>query len=174
MKFEKISEDDLLNYLDGTANNETRERVERFSSNPDVASRLNELRAIHDFLAKNNALTLPSKNFTDKVMNRLHEKATGFSFSPRNGMILLAGILVASGLGIALLSMGSFDQLHTFFNLQPLPVKSDLVKLPTSFSFDLKLVMKIFLMVNLVLAMVLLDRTILRPIFQRRWERLSP
>lgn len=170
---ERISEDDLLNYMDGTADNETRERVERFSSNPEIAKRMSELRTIHNFLQKGSALAHPSKNFTDKVMGRLNEKSPGFSFSPRNGLILLAGILVASGLAMALLSVGSFDQLHTLLNLQSLPVKNDFIKLPTSLPFDLKLVMKIFLMINLVLALVLLDRTILRPIFQKRAERFA-
>lgn len=173
MKLEKISEDDLLNYIDGTADNETRARVERFSSDPDISKRMKELRAIHNFLQNGNTLAQPSKNFTDKVMGKLHEKSAGFSFSPRNGLILLAGILVASGLAMALLSVGSFDQLHTLLNLQSLPVKNDFVTLPTSIPFDLKVVMKIFLMINLVLALVLIDRTILRPIFQRRAERFA-
>ncbi len=170
---EKISNDDLLDYIDGTADARVREKIEQLISQPEIADRLKELHLVHGFLQKNNSLLQPSKNFTDKVMGRLHEKSAGFSFSPRNGLILLAGILVASGLAMALLSIGSFDQLHTLFNLESLPLKNDFVKLPTSLPFDLKLVMKVFLMINLVLALVLLDRTILRPIFQKRAERFS-
>jgi len=87
-------------------------------------------------------------------------------------LLLLAGLMVASGLAIIMVSTGSF-QWHIFFNLEQIPFKNNWMKLPTSIPIDLKLTVKLFVMVNIVIGFVLLDRTILRPIFQKRAERFS-
>jgi len=79
--------------------------------------------------------------------------------------------VVASGLAIVLVSSGSVDQWHTFLPIGQVPMKNNWIKLPTSIPFDLKITVKIFVMINVVIGFVLLDRTILRPIFQRRAER---
>ncbi len=134
---------------------------------------MEELQAVHLFFQKQKGIEQPSKNFTEKVMAGLHSK-TSFAFlSPKNGLLLLVGLMVASGLAITLVSSGWFDQWHTYFNLGKIPMKTNLVKLPTSIPFDLKLTVKIFVMINVVVGLVLLDRTILRPIFQKRAERFS-
>lgn len=167
-----ITDDDMLNYLDQEVDAETRLRIEQLlKEDTATAERMKELKIIHGFLLSKSKLDQPSKNFTDKVMSKLHEKPATAFFSPRNGLLLLGGTLVASGLTLVLLSKGTFDQLPTFLNLQAIPLKTDLVKIPTSLPFDMKLTLKIFLGLNLVIGFILLDRTIFRPIFQRRNER---
>jgi hypothetical protein len=169
-----VTDDDLLNYLDQELDAETRQRIEHLlKEDTGIAQRMKELKIIHGFLLSRGKLDLPSRNFTDKVMSRLHEKPALAFFSPRNGLLLLGGILVASGLTLMLLSKGTFDQLPTILNLEALPLKTDLVKIPSSLPFDMKLTLKIFLGLNLVIGFILLDRTILRPIFQRRHERYA-
>jgi hypothetical protein len=164
-----ITDDDLLNYLDNGIDDTFRKEIESLlQADQRLANRMKELTMVHQILSKKNKLDIPSKNFTDKVMGRLHEKPTLFFLSPKNGLLLLGGILVASGLTLAVLSSGSFDQLHTFFNLQNVPLKTDFIKLPSTLPFDLKIVLKIFLVLNLFIGFILLDRTILRPIFQKR------
>ncbi len=169
-----ITDDQLLNYLDGMGTEIERKGLrEVINKNPLAQRRLKELEAVHFFLQSQKGIEQPSKNFTDKVMEGLHAKSAFTFFSPKNGLILLVGLIVASGLAMTLLSTGSFDQWHTMFNFNSLPVKTDVIKIPKSIPFDLKLFVKVFVMLNLAIGLVLLDRTILRPIFQKRSERLS-
>jgi hypothetical protein len=169
-----ITDDELLNFLDGMGSDAERLELEKaIRENKPAQKRLGELKAVHFFLQSQKGVELPSKNFTEKVMDGLHTKPSFTFFSPKNGLMLLAGLIVASGLGLALLSSGAFDQLHTIFNVNSLPVRTDIVKIPKSVPFDVKLFVKVFVMINLVIGFILLDRTILRPIFQKRSERLS-
>jgi len=171
---EKINDDELLNILDGIGTEAEREALKnKVEKDADAMRRMEELRTVHTFLQKKNTLLAPSKNFTARVMSSLHTQPMLTFFSPKNGLLLLLGLVVASGLALMLLSSGTYDQLHTFLNIGSIPVKNDLIKIPSSLPFDLKWVVKVFLMINLVIAFVLLDRTILRPIFQKRTERFS-
>jgi len=171
---ENITDDQLLNFLDGVGSEAERDGTKKLiSANADVKKRVDELQAVHSFLQNQNKIENPSKNFTEKVMSSLHARPSFSFLSPRNGLLLLVGLMVASGLAIMLLTSGSFDQWHTFFNLGQIPLKNNWVKLPSSIPFDPKLTVKVFVIVNIIIAFVLLDRTILRPIFQKRSERFS-
>src|SRR5258706_4678126 len=169
-----ITDNQLLDYIDGVGTEAERKALnDAIIKNQLTQKRLNELEAVHFFLQNRKGTEQPSKNFTDKVMEHLHTKPLFTFFSPKNGLILLAGFILASGLALTLLSSGTFDQLHTIFNFNSLPIKTDVIKIPKSIPFDLKTFVKIFVMINLAIAFILLDRTILRPIFQKRSERLS-
>ncbi|HEV8515741.1 MAG TPA: hypothetical protein VGQ59_20805 [Cyclobacteriaceae bacterium] len=171
---EKITDDELLNFLDGSGNEVERENVNKLiSSNVELKKRVEELQAVHTFLQKQSKIENPSKNFTEKVMSGLHAQPSFTFLSPRNGLLLLIGLMVASGLAMMMVSAGSFDQWNTFFNLDQIPLKNNWVKLPTSIPVDVKQVVKIFVMINIIIGFILLDRTILRPIFQKRAERFS-
>ena len=174
MENTNITDNQLLDYLDGVGTEVERKGLkEAIINSPLAQRRLKELETVHFFLQNKKGIEQPSKNFTDKVMEHLHTKASFTFFSPKNGLILLAGLIVASGLALTLLSSGAFDQLHTIFNFNALPIKTDVIKIPKSIPFDIKTFVKIFVMINLAIAFILLDRTILRPIFQKRSERLS-
>jgi hypothetical protein len=174
MIMENLTDDQLLNYLDGISSEAEKENIKKLiSSRAEIKKRIAELQAVHNFLLKQNKIEQPPKNFTEKVMSGLHARPSFTFLSPRNGFLLLVGLMVASVLSILLLDAGSFDQWHTFFNLEQMPIKNNWVKLPTSIPFDLKQVVKIFVLLNLIIGFILLDRTILRPIFQKRAERLS-
>lgn len=169
-----ITDDELLNFLDGHGSETEQRRLEKtISENQGLQKRMRELEAVHFFLKSNKGLEQPSKNFTEKVMERLHAKPSFTFFSPKNGLLLLAGLMVASGLALVLTSSGAFDQLHTVFDFKSLPINTDVIKVPKSVPFDVKVFVKIFVLINLAIGFLLLDRTILRPIFQKRSERLS-
>jgi anti-sigma factor RsiW len=174
MSMENLTDNEILDFLDGMGSKAEREITEKLiHSNAAMKKRMEELKTVHTFLQRQNRMEHPSKNFTDKVMTRLHEQSSFTFLSPKNGLLLLIGLIVASGLAIMLVSSSSVNQWHTLLNLGQVPVKTDWIKLPTSIPFDVKLMLKIFVMLNIVIGFVLLDRTILRPIFQKRAERFS-
>ncbi|HLZ15500.1 MAG TPA: hypothetical protein VKQ08_00575 [Cyclobacteriaceae bacterium] len=167
-----LTDDELLRYLDGLGTVAERENVkDELSENPGAKKRMDELQAVHFFLQKLNRVEQPAKNFTEKVMAGLHVKPSFGFLSPKNGLLLLLGLMVASGFAITLVSSNALDQWHTLFNIGQVPLKNNWVKLPSSIPFDLKMTLKIFVMASIVLGFVLLDRTILRPIFQKRSAR---
>jgi len=171
---EKITDDQLLNFLDGSSSEAERDNIKKLiSSNLELKKRAEELQIIDNFLQRQNKIETPSKNFTEKVMSGLHAQPSFTFLSPRNGFLLLVGLIVASGLAVVMASTNSFDQWHPFFNLDQIPLKNNWVKLPTSIPIDVKQVVKLFVMVNIVIGFILLDRTILRPIFQKRAERFN-
>jgi hypothetical protein len=171
---ENITDEQLLGFLDGGGSGAGREGIrESISANVELRKRMEALQAVHNFLQKQNRMESPSKNFTERVMAGLHARPSFSFLSPKNGFLLLVGLMVASGLAVMLVSSGQLDQWHTFFNLGQIPIKNNVVKLPTSIPFDLKITVKIFVMINVVIGFVLLDRTILRPIFQKRAEHLG-
>jgi len=53
-----------------------------------------ELKVIDDVLGKNK-LESPSSNFTHRVMMNLHSMPVASSLSPRNGLLLLGGTVIA-------------------------------------------------------------------------------
>jgi hypothetical protein len=174
MIMENLTDDQILNFLDGTTIGGEREKaLKLIELNPDVRKRVEELKAVHLFLQNQNHIEQPSRTFTERVMAGLHTRPSFSFLSPRNGLLLLAGLMVASGLAIMLVNSGTFDQWHAFFNIGQIPLKYNVVKLPATIPFDLKLAVKIFVMINVAIGFVLLDRTILRPFFQRRAERFS-
>jgi hypothetical protein len=170
---ENITDDQLLNFLDGIGKEAERDSLRKLISENDSAKkRLEELQAVHNFLQMSKVEN-PSKNFTEKVMLSLHTKPSFTFLSPKNGLLLLVGLMVASGLAIMLVVTGSMDQWHTIFSLGQIPLKNNWIKIPATIPFDVKLTVKVIVMINVVIGFVLLDRTILRPIFQKRAERFS-
>lgn len=165
---QNITDNELLDFLDGNGDERDRARIEKsISSDLTVKKRLEELRLVHQFL-QGNTLSSPSKNFTQRVMSNLHARPASSILSPKNGLILLAGLLIASLLALTLTSSGAFDQWHGFLPFDSSPLKNKWVTLPSSVPFDIKVFVKVVVLINAALALLLLDRTILRPYFQRR------
>jgi anti-sigma factor RsiW len=165
---QKITDEQLLTFLDGKGDERDRQEIENgIRSNPELKKRFSELKSVHLFL-QSTSLQHPSKNFTDQVMNNLHLRPSSFMLSPKNGMILLLGILIASGLALTLISSGTFDAWHSTLPFDASPLKNKWVIIPSSLSMDVKLFVKIVVLFNAALALILLDRTILRPYFQKR------
>lgn len=162
-----ISDDHLLNYLDGTLSLPEKERIEQLlAANPGVLARLEQLRSIHNQLS---AIKIeePSRNFTQKVMERLsYPLASGFSV--RNGILLLGGVLVAVGIAAFLLAGGVFDATTSIdLNQMVVPNKYISKELP-SISLNGKFIVNLIVLANIALAFLVLDRAVLKPWFERR------
>lgn len=164
----------ILRMLDGDLTEVEKEKLQKeIASSPALQARWKELESIHVFLSKRSKIEIPSKTFTQKVMSGLDRAPSRSMISPRNGIYLLLGILVASGLLISLLSSGAFNGLTTTLAVDNPLKNQELISVPTvSIPFDGKTIIKSIIFINLALALVMLDRTILRPLFQHRNEAI--
>ena len=172
MKKVSQSDDDmLLDYLDGTLSAVDKEKiVQALAQTPSLRARLEELKVVTTVLS-DTTLELPSKNFTHLVMNRLDQYPAQSGFSVRNGIFLLLGVLLAMGMAIALISSGTFDNATTSIDLNQVDLSKKFVNTPLpSFEFSSKLIVNIIVVLNLGLAWILLDKTILKPFFQKRMQ----
>lgn len=162
-------EDNLQDFLDGNLEGPALQQLKQhLATSPALQRRLEELRQIHNHL-NSQTLQTPSPVFVDRVMRNLSRAVISTQPSPKNGLMLLAGVVIASGMLAVLISAGAFDQLSGLINMEQIePLKKYVTPALPSFSVNGKLIMKILIGINLVLAFVVLDRTVLRPYFQRR------
>lgn len=172
MTMEKITEaqeTNLQRYLDGELDGPALQQFkEELNASPALQRRLEVARPVHEFLRKN-SLQSPTAAFVDRVMRNLSRGAISSYPSPKNGLMLLAGVMIASGMLAVMLSAGTFDQITRLITVDQVEIlnKYQTPSLP-SFSISGKVIMNILIGVNLVLAFIVLDRTVLRPFFQRR------
>ncbi len=168
-KITTVQDDRLLNYLDGKLDGTELVQLKKDLESSDLLqARLNELRMIHRVLA-HTALETPSFAFTNKVMQNLHSKPVTSYLSPRNGLLLLAGVMVAAGMLVAMISAGIFDDMGGIVSLdKAIPVKNYVHQSLPTISVNGKLLIKIIIGLNLVLVFIVLDRTVLKPYFQKR------
>ncbi|MCI0751010.1 MAG: hypothetical protein L0Y35_04175 [Flammeovirgaceae bacterium] len=157
----------LQNYLDGKLTSVEASEIEKLiSQDENIKLSFDNLRTIDAYLKKQK-LVEPSKNFTERVMEGLDSYAAGRSFSLRNGIFLLVGVLVLTGLASVLISLGVFDTANSL-NLNNLVstnyIKKDLPTIP----FNGKLIMNVLIMINLAIAFIVLDKAVLKPWFERR------
>lgn len=172
MKKVSQSLDDILSdYLDGNLNASERIKTEEaIRNNPAMQERVEELRMINSLL-RQSKIEVPSPTFTDQVMNHLHQYPASNGFSIRKGILLLAGVLVVVGIATILLATGAFDNTSTSIDLNQIEVSRKFIKNPLpSFELDGKFIVNIIIILNLGLAWIVLDRTILKPFFQRRMQ----
>ena len=102
-------------------------------------------------------------------MNNLHRVAPAPMVTPKNGLLLLFGILVAIGIGASLVDVGFYNSLNGILSFEQLKLPSG-IKTPTlpSIPFNGRLLVNSVIALNLALAFILLDRIVLRPFFNRR------
>ena len=172
MNMEKISaeqEDRLQDYLDGKIEGAALQQVKNdLSGSEAMQKRLEELRHVQEFLKKN-SLKHPSTVFVERVMKSLSVKPLSAYPSPKNGLMLLMGVMVATGMLVMMISAGFFDKVSGIVSLDQLePVRKYVTPSIPAMTINGKLIMKVLIGINLVLAFIVLDRTVLRPFFQRR------
>lgn len=159
----------LFSYLEGKLEGEKLEKLKaNLEKSEDLRNRLELLSMIHRSMGSE-TIAEPSPNFTQRVMSNLHRLPATEGLSPRNGLILLCGILVAVGIAIAMLDLGIYNSLNGILSFEELKVPTGF-STPTipSISFNGKWVVNGIIALNLGLAFLILDRTILRPLFNRR------
>jgi anti-sigma factor RsiW len=166
------SDDRILQYLDGQLTMRDKEDFEvQLKSDSDLKERFFQLKLMHDTLGAGR-LENPGKEFTANVMRNLARASQRLTVSPKNGLMLLLGVGIALTLGVIFLSSGGFDQLSGVISLEQVKFPKKIIQQPLpSIPFNAGLVMKILLGVNLAIAFVLFDRTVLQPIFRNRAVR---
>ncbi|MBA4054847.1 MAG: hypothetical protein C0490_09060 [Marivirga sp.] len=164
-------EDKVLLFIDGELNTaEIQEMEAELRVNDALRIRYDELRTLHSSL-KSVPIDHPSKNFTQVVMGKLdHYPRTSANFSIRS-ILLLAGVLVAVGIAAILVSAGVFDGASTTIDLNEIELSKKYIdkSLPL-IPLNGKLIVNIIILLNLGLAWLVLDRAILKPLFQRRLQ----
>jgi hypothetical protein len=163
-------DDQLLHYLDGILTGKEKSEFETLlSKNTPLKIRLEELRKVHSLLGGKGKLEQPSKLFTDNVMHNLDRIPVRSTASPKNGLLLLLGILVALGVMALLLSLGVFDNMSDTISLEKLPLENKFIKNPMpAIPFNGKWVINGILILTMGLSFILLDRTVLKPYFDKR------
>ncbi len=169
-KISSAKEEQLLRYLDGEL--DAAEKIildAEIQSSAVLKTRLEELQTVRLFLIRKATLETPSRNFTQKIMEGLDNQPVRYLFSPRKGLLLLIGVIIASGIALMLLTNGVFDDTNTSLIVDATPFKNKWIQNPSiSIPFNGKILVNGIIFLNLGLAFILLDRTILRPLFQRR------
>jgi anti-sigma factor RsiW len=170
-KISQQMEESIFNYLDGSLSDSERKELEVQLNQDDVLrTRFEELQAVHVFI---NELKIeqPSGNFTSVVMSNLDQvpDTTTRAFS-LNSILLLAGILMAVGIASLLVSAGVFDGAAVVdLNNVDLTQKYFKFSIPT-FIIQSKLIVNIIIFLNVALALIVLDRSVLKPFFRRRMQ----
>jgi anti-sigma factor RsiW len=118
-------DDQLLLYLDGQLDSAARERFElALKQNDALRQRLVQLQEMESSMKKN-TVEEPSKNFTQLVMQKLDQNpAASGSFTMFNGILLLIGILLLTGIATVLVSSGVFDQATGTIDLNTITSKA--------------------------------------------------
>ncbi len=169
MKISQTQDEKLFEYMDGGLKGVEKDNIEQLLKNsPALQARLEEFRKL-DADLRSVKIAQPSKNFTQRVMNKLDQypvRAGNIAF--RNGILLLAGVLVAVGIGSLLLAGGVFDGTGSIDLNQTIIQNKYLQKQLPTFNFNGKYIMNVIILLNLALAFLVLDRAILKPWFERR------
>jgi len=167
-KIPQSLDNQLLDLIDGTLSASDKEKLEQqLATSPELKKRFDELVQVN-YTLKSSALEQPSKNFTQLVMTKLNSNPVHTGLSARNGLLLLAGVLVAIGIGSLLLANGFFDSPGSI-DLNNMVLQNQYIKEPLpSIPFNGKLVVNIIIMLNIILAFLVLDRTVLKPWFDKR------
>ena len=162
-------DDRLLDYLDGKLEGNRHEQLKHdLEKSPMLQARLEALRLVHRTLA-HSKLESPSPSFVNKVMRNLHAVPFQSVLSPRNGLLLLSGVMVAAGILVVMISAGIFDHFQTMVSFQePSSVKKYFQQSLPAISINGKLVIHCIIGLNLVLAFLVLDKTVFKPFFQKR------
>lgn len=162
-----ITDEYLLRYLNGELDAPKIVTLKsQLADSDELNQRLEELRVIQTYLKQTSKLETPATNFTAAVMAGL-ERVKTEHISARRGLILLIGSIVASGIALGLISLGVFDSSTSL--LIESPVNNKLLNVPEiSIPFNTKILINGILFLNLGLLFMLLDRTILKPLFQNR------
>jgi hypothetical protein len=171
-KFSSADEERILRFLEGKLDPlEASETEERIQNSEAWKEKFEELKRLHQLLTSQANIQSPSKNFTARVMAGLHALPAVRRISPRNGLLLLGGILVAIAVAVLLLQSGLFDSDTVKITVSDYYLKKvlDLKSIPTV-SVNGKLLVRIILLTSTVIAFALLDRTVLKPIFGNRFR----
>jgi anti-sigma factor RsiW len=167
-KISQQIEEKLLDYIDGQLSPEESLNVEEIIHSDElVKKRFDELIEA-DRIFHSTSLHQPSLQFTQKVLERLNEQPEKSGVSIKKSIYLLAGIIVTIAVPTLLVAAGVFDG-TTNLDLNNMVIQNEYIKQPLpSIQFDGKMVVNIIIVLNIIIAFIVLDRTILKPWFEQR------
>lgn len=166
----KITDELLLDYIDGQLSQAETRLVEEACLEPKIADRLEELKKVDQLMSVTTTLNSPSKDFSRKVMSNLdmpiYERV---HYSRKNGLILL--LLALTTVIIGSLYMTESIITVDVFNSVDLSqlnkiVEVSRVNLPDTIS--LKMLTNGLLFTVLMLSLLLLDKLVFKPFFKNR------
>ena len=168
MKGSEETDQILLEYLDGTLDEKRKQQIEgMIRQHQEIKVRLEELKTISLLLQKT-IVDEPPRNFTDVVMKGLDQYPESKSYSVKNGLLVLFGVLTVSLLAVLLVASGVFDDSISKLDLSTIGALKNLRTGLPVLMISTKLIVNVIIFLNLVLAWLVLDRAILRPWFDRR------
>ncbi|RAW00165.1 hypothetical protein [Pseudochryseolinea flava] len=157
-------DDRIFSLLDGTLSPEQAKRLmTEIELSASLKAQYEEAKLIHSMLA-GPALSDPPSNFTHVVMNKVNGSASLAQPSIWKGIFLLCGVLLTMAIAIVLVSQGVFNETTTL-DLDHLNVPQGILP---EISINGKLIMNVILALNLIIGFIVLDRTILKPLFTKR------
>ncbi|MCZ8354482.1 MAG: hypothetical protein O9340_07095 [Cyclobacteriaceae bacterium] len=166
-----FSREDVWRYLDHDMNEEEKTNfLAAVKADKNLERILEEEKLIQSHFTRIK-LSEPSAGFTNLVMEKIQKAQGEFSISIKRSMLLLAGVLLVTMLTAFLVSKGIFDSTGTIQLPEINPVVNQyLPNMPeaSQFTINNKIVVNGIIILNLIIGFVLLDRTVLRPYFQKR------
>jgi hypothetical protein len=162
----------LIRYVSGELNEAEAALVEgELQRSPELQKQFDQVKEIDRFLQRQSKPAHPSKSFTEQVMRGITLPIRNSALSPKMGLLLLLGVLVITTVAVLSLRNGLFDSMEFPISLNLQSMYLDKLSIPT-FNLPLsgKWLVSLFLILNIAVGFILLDRTILKPYFQRRAE----
>lgn len=170
MKTQQPEDYRLLDYLDGKLEGVNLQALRNdLEKSPELQQRLEVLRVIHRQLAASK-LDSPSPKFVQSVMQKVAiQRPSSSGLSPRNGILLALGVMAAAVILAAMVNTGIFDQVTDLVDLKtPTGMNKYVPEFSAPVNISGKMIVNFCLGIALVFTFLILDRTVLRPFFQRR------
>lgn len=166
-----ITDEILLEYLDGTIPAKEAEYIKEFlENNADLKARLKELKLADQIMM--DKIQTPSPSFTETVLDRIARTAHAPVLN-MNKFLIVVGAMLTVVLGSYFitdsmidldLGLNLNDTIIEYVNIPAVDVPKDV---------NLKLVNQVFLYSISFLILLIFDRAVLRPYFKRRKEYMS-
>jgi len=169
----------LFAYIDGHLNKESTEELEiEMDADPGLKARYEQLKNLHRKL-KDTGLEKPSFEFSDKVMKNLNNPkyipATIENLFDKQRIFTLLMIIMGISIGIYILSTGlpniSFLEQVNLNSLNISDRTIDFSPLKNFVGSDF--FFKAFLFFDLILAILILDRLVFRPLFKGKMRTFA-
>lgn len=169
-KFE-ITDEVLLDYIDGALSTGKKELVEgACESDPALRKRLAELQKTDQWLSQ--MIESAPATFTTRVWERLQQSPGLESRYSFNSLLLLLGALATVVIGSYFIS-DSVMQLHLDWSFEGIGNYVRIPEVSLNQGIQLKLITQVLLFGLAMLALLFLDKAVLRPYFKRRRADLS-
>ncbi|HYG03756.1 MAG TPA: hypothetical protein VD927_15010 [Chryseosolibacter sp.] len=168
MEAEEKYMDELLRYLDGLMTAKEAEAFEHLiREDNNLQRKYNDLKEMEMYL-RSTKLPEPSAAFTSNVMQKI-EAGPLLWRRLTKGLILIFGVTIVAALGAYLIATGTLDNSQTTITIDRVQhLEKFLPNATPAFNFDGKLMMNVVIFLNLAVALIVLDRTVLKPYFQSR------